>query len=262
MNLRMQTNFEEMCLEINVKVSAPTRVQLRIYDEMRPNIVLTDRWKDVNSSDTFFVRMPITARSIIISIFDKAKGNMPKKYEKNIVVTGIEKVPLEKRMDVVDILNSTVRTFVEFAQQFCFNAPYLETGKTYQSANGKMHIEHLDVIRDSHGREVTTPARIAHQTGVIQVAKKYFGPYTVPMRMMILCHEFSHYFVNEDISNESEADLNGLLIYLGLGYPRIEAYQAFIQVFKNAPSEANKRRFDTIDAFIKNFEKDKMIFRT
>jgi hypothetical protein len=53
------------------------------------------------------------------------------------------------------------------------------------------------------------------------------------MRFAILCHEFSHFYVNEDMDNESEADINGLLIYLGLGYPRIEGYQAFLEVFKD-----------------------------
>ena len=63
------------------------------------------------------------------------------------------------------------------------------------------------------------------------------------------------------MDNESEADINGLLIYLGLGYPRIEGYQAFLEVFKDAPSNQNKVRYDIIDNFIKNFEKNKMVIR-
>jgi hypothetical protein len=51
------------------------------------------------------------------------------------------------------------------------------------------------------------------------------------------------------------------LIYLGLGYPRIEVFQAFLDVFKDAPNESNKKRFDRIDAFIRNFEKNKMVLR-
>jgi hypothetical protein len=49
--------------------------------------------------------------------------------------------------------------------------------------------------------------------------------------------------------------LNGLLIYLGLGYPRIEAFEVFAKTFANAPSEQNKMRFDKIKNFIDNFEK-------
>ena len=48
---------------------------------------------------------------------------------------------------------------------------------------------------------------------------------------------------HENIDDEIEADLNGLLIYLGLGYPRIEGYQAFLDVFQVNPTEANKTAY-------------------
>jgi hypothetical protein len=79
------------------------------------------------------------------------------------------------------------------------------------------------------------------------------------MRMAILLHEYSHYYVNDDINNESEADLNGLLIYLGLGYPRFEAHEAFLKVFIDTPSELNKSRYEKIKAFIEDFEKNNFI---
>ena len=81
------------------------------------------------------------------------------------------------------------------------------------------------------------------------------------MRFAILCHEFSHFYVNEDMTDETEADINGLLIYLGLGYPRIEALEAFYEVFDNYPSEENKRRSDKIINFIDNFEKNNIVIR-
>jgi hypothetical protein len=81
------------------------------------------------------------------------------------------------------------------------------------------------------------------------------------MRFAILCHEFSHFYVNEDMKDESEADINGLLIYLGLGYPRIEACEAFLEVFEHYPSQENKVRYDKIKNFIDNFEKDNIVFR-
>jgi hypothetical protein len=73
--------------------------------------------------------------------------------------------------------------------------------------------------------------------------------------MAILLHEFSHYYLNTDMSNETEADLNGLIIYLGLGYPRIDAYNVFTQVFVTSPNEVNHERMRIIDNFIRNFEK-------
>jgi hypothetical protein len=88
---------------------------------------------------------------------------------------------------------------------------------------------------------------------------KKFIPMTVPMRMAIMLHEFSHFYINDDINDETEADLNGLLIYLGLGYPRIEAYEAFLTTFIGTPTPTNKERYDIINKFITNFEKNNTI---
>jgi hypothetical protein len=250
-----------MCLLVKVEVTMPTKVRIKIFDEQKPKIVFTDRYKTINSSFTFQVNMPITSKSIIISVYDDKKGNTRQDQEKNIRVVAVDKTPLQKRIDVVDIHNPTIAYFVDFAQRFCYNAPYLEANKSYQSDNGGFMIEYLPSIIDNKGRELTTPARISRLTGRIQVSKKQFEKFTVPMRFAILCHEFSHFYVNEDMTDETEADINGLLIYLGLGYPRIEALEAFYEVFDNYPSEENKRRSDKIRNFIDNFEKNNIVFR-
>lgn len=261
MNFRINTRYDEMCLAVKIKVKTPTVVRIKIYDEAKPKIVFTDRYKTVQSVEDFYIRLPITSDNVVLSVYDDKKGNTPKEQEKNIEVVSVDKTPLEKRMDVVDIKNGDVKHFVDFAQRFCFNSPYLATNKSYQSDNGEFMIEYLPTIVNKDGRELTTPARISKVTGRIQVSKKQFDDYTVPMKFAILCHEFSHFYVNEDMDNESEADINGLLIYLGLGYPRIEAFQAFLEVFKDSPSQQNKKRYDRINNFIRNFEKNKMVIR-
>lgn len=261
MNFRINTKYDEMCLCIKISVKTPANVRIKIYDEKKDKIVFTNRTKLVKKEETFYIRMPMTSDSIILSVYDDKIGNLPKSEETNITVVSCDKQALEKRMDVVDISNKSVSKFVEFAQRFCYNASYLETGKSYQSDNGEFIIEYLPVIVNKDGKALTTPARISKNTGRIQVAKKYIDSYTIPMRFAILCHEFSHYYVNDNMEDESEADINGLLIYLGLGYPRIEGYEAFYTVFMDAPSEANGKRFQRIDNFIRNFEKNKMVIR-
>ena len=118
-----------------------------------------------------------------------------------------------------------------------------------------------ETIMGNNGQELTTPARVGRNTGIIQVSKQAFTKMTVPMRMAILLHEFSHFYLNEKIDDEMEADLNGLLIYLSLGYPRIEAYQAFLETFKERPSHLNKARYDLINKFINDFEKMNMVIK-
>jgi hypothetical protein len=61
-----------------------------------------------------------------------------------------------------------------------------------------------------------------------------------------LLHEFSHFYVNKNMEDEVEADRNSLILYMGLGYPRIDAYNVYLDVFENTPSELNKERYEEL----------------
>jgi hypothetical protein len=147
----------------------------------------------------------------------------------------------------------TVRNFVAFAQKFSYNAGWLTAPRDFMSSVGGFKIEYLPVIINSKGEKMATPARISTKNGRIQASQESFRNMTIPMRMAILLHEFSHFYLNSDVSDETEADLNGLTIYLGLGYPIREAYQAFTSTFIGYPTEQNKKRYDIIDKFIKDY---------
>ena len=73
--------------------------------------------------------------------------------------------------------------------------------------------------------------------------------------MAILLHEFSHYYLNNTPEDEEEADLNALLIYLGLGYPRIEAENVFLNTFHQADTPENRKRWIKIKDVISNFDR-------
>jgi len=102
---------------------------------------------------------------------------------------------------------------------------------------------------------LTTPARISNQTGRMEISQKAFRDMSIPMRMAILCHEFSHFYLNEVQHDEIEADLNALTIYMGIGYPVIEAHKAFLETFHKSPSDVNKERYVYLKTFIDNFDK-------
>lgn len=261
MNYRLTTRYEELCLAVTVQTLTPAVVTIRIVDEEKPNTVLTDRYKTISGQFTFYVRMPITPKSIVISVFDKSVGNIPNGQENNIKIVSVEKQPLQKRLDLVDISNPKLFDFVDFAQRFCFNAYYLQANKSYESDGGNYLIEYLPQILGRDGQPINTPARISRTTGRIQISKEKFDKYTVPMRFAILCHEFSHFYVNENMADESEADLNGLLIYLSLGYPRIEAHEAFLKVFMQSDTVQNMERHKIISKFIDDFEKNKIVIK-
>ncbi len=132
-------------------------------------------------------------------------------------------------------------------------------GVTYPSKDGIYNIKVYDVIRDAvTGQAISTPARVGHKTGIIEVSAAKFAKYTIPMRICILLHEFSHKYKNPNIglqiSNEVGADINALYIYLGLGWSKVDAICVFANVFLKAQSEGNIQRMRKILDYISRFE--------
>jgi len=255
---RLPTRYEEFTLLIKIRTPKSEKIHLIVSDESHKNTVFTNRWKTINGDCSFFVRMPVSGKYSIISLYNERVGK-DVESDNSFEVLDIKKLPLEKRLDVVDFSNSNLRSFINFCTRFCFNAGHISSG-LYKSSDGRFTIDYVPtIISSKSGKELETPARISKDSGRIQVSQKKFVGDTIPMRMAILLHEYSHFYVNKDINDESEADLNGLLIYLGLGYPRFEGHEAFLKTFIDTPSEMNKIRYDKIKAFIEDFEKNNYI---
>jgi len=272
MNFRVYTGREEQILKIGVRTltGKPEKIRLVVSDAEQNNTVFTSRYNVFNGDRFFYVRMPLAPKIALVQVYNEQTGNRPQKDETTFemidesnkpdkVNNGIYKMPLERKMAVVDMGNPEVKSFVSCAQKFCYNAGILDTGK-YQSADGRITFQYSPTIfNKKDGKESSTPARIAETSKIIEVSQKIFIPFTVPMRFAILCHEFAHCYLNLNKVSEIEADLQGLLIYLGLGYPRFEAYQAFLETFIGTPSELNKKRYNIVNRFITDFENNKFL---
>ena len=262
MNILFKTKKKPLTIMIEVTTRKPEKIQIVVKDINKPNTDYTNRHSMVSGTQRFFVRMPISPYESLISVYNKENGNLKKGQDPSFKVVKIDARSLERKMDCVDWSNPKIRDFCNFAQQFSDNAGILSAGKfpngsTYISDEGNFRIDYFDDIRSKRGMVIQTPARISQSKGIIQVSKAHFKKFTVPMRMAILLHEFSHFYLNENMEDETEADLNGLLIYLALGYPRIEAYQSFLTTFKDTPTPQNKERFEILNQFITNFERNK-----
>jgi len=259
MRVAWNSNRKECTLLIKVRTRKPEKIVLQVRDARKPHTFYTNRWNVVNGKAIFFVRLPQSPDLAIINIFNKANGNRPKGEDNTFKVAKPQIVKLKRKFPVFRSPNKSLLNFIRFAQQFSENAGLISgEGSVYLSDDGRFRVVYFDVIRNSKGKAIRTPARINRQTGEIQVAKKFFKEYTVPMRMALLLHEYSHFYINYTKSDETEADLNALLIYLSLGYPRIEAHQAFLKVFKGTPTDGNKERYEKVRTFIDNFENAKM----
>jgi len=254
MIVKVPTRHEELTLVIKVYTPSPADIRIKVVDELQPFTSFTDRYKTVDGEATFFVRMPVSPTDALVYVYNEENGNLMQGQDDSFEVESITKQPLEKKLDVIDFSNADVRSFVNFATRFSYNAGSLPSG-TYVSDDRKFVIKYMPIIEDN-GEEQTTPARIDITNGNIEISKKQFIEFTVPNRMAILLHEFAHVYLNDNVDDEVEADLNALLIYLGLGYPRIDAFEVFAKTFMNAPTEQNKDRYDKIKNFIDTFEQN------
>jgi hypothetical protein len=243
-----------MTVRVRVVAEKPVRLRLVVYDATDPQLIFTNRYKTVKGHQDFFIRLPVSPTAIIIWLYNESTGDVPREKETSFKIEEVEKLELEKRLDVADIKNPVIRDWVTFCNDFCTQVHRLRANATYSPYNDKFFIELVPEIKGKDGAVLNTPARISMSTGKIQVAKEKFSAMTFPMRVAILDHEFSHYFLNSKVDDELEADLNGLLLYLSLGFPRIEAYEAFLGTFQGMPTQQNQQRAQMIDKFIKDFE--------
>lgn len=253
MNYKLWMRYAPAMIKIVIKTTSEQTIALKVFDEAHENTFFTDRTKKINGTEELFVRMPLAPNTAKLSIYNQRNGNLPKGADNSFEVEDIKKEELDITLPQTKMDTFSVRNFVGFAQKFAYNAGWITAPKDYMSLVGGYKIEYLPFIINSKGDKMSTPARISTKNGRIQVSQESFKAMTIPMRMAILLHEYSHFYLNSDIANETEADLNGLTIYLGLGYPIREAYEAFGKTFIGYPSEQNKMRYDIINRFIKEY---------
>ena len=254
MNYTLWTRHEPCMVKVVIKTNSPQVIRLKVFDDSHPDTYFTDRTKTINGKEDLFVRMPLAPWNCKLSIYNEKNGNLGKGEDSTFEVVGISKEELDITLPETRMDTMQVRSFVAFAQKFCYNAGWIAANRDYTSGVGGYKIEYLPYItKQGTNQRLATPARISTKNGRIQISQEAFKKMTIPMRMAILLHEFSHYYLNSDISNETEADLNGLTIYLGLGYPIREAYAAFGETFIGYPSEQNKQRYEIINKFIRDY---------
>ena len=254
--MRFYANIDEKpcTLMFEIQTAFPSKMYIKVSDAEKPNTVFTNRHCRINEQEGIFIRMPIAPKRAVIDVISEAELNGGQ-AQQNYKVVDAKVLPLKRKLTSFNHANPTIQKFVKFAEQFSAKAGYISAkGSIYTSDDGKFRIDYLDDICDEAGNPIKTPARISRRECIIEVSKVKFQKYTIPMRMAILLHEFSHFYLNTEMSNETEADLNGLIIYLGLGYPRIDAYNVFTQVFSTSANELNANRMKIIDDFIRNFE--------
>ena len=267
MRLTFETNSTPCAFLLDIQTGKTVRMVVTAQDSIKPFTYYFRQYYDVDRNRKLKVMLPQAPDLLYTDIYNAANGNLPA-YQDQTYKLEVKKVPLETRLDVFDFKKPLVRNFILFAQQFSEMAGIVE-GNRNIFCYDRFRINYYDVIRDlqeyvmqdgkyiknpKYMQEMTTPARVSRDLGIIEVSKKHFDKYTVPQRMIILLHEFSHFFYNVTKSNEEEADFNALLMYLGLGYPRIECLDIWIKVFFRVDTQQNRERYMKIKNFIGKFD--------
>jgi hypothetical protein len=254
MMYQLSTRKRAVTVRLHLETLKPENIRIMAFDRSRPDTYYVNRGGQVRGKRVFELPLPQSPDKLDVFVYNAANG--PQSRDDSFRVTNVDIVPVKTYQLW---LKDKDKEFIDFAQAFADNAGHLQPG-VYGSDTGKFKIRYYDIIRDHKtGRPIGTPARISNSTGVIEVAKNAFAKYTVPMRMAILFHEYAHYNVNDDMTSEIQADLNGLYFYLGLGYPRIEAHKAFLTVFSNADTAQNEQRYQVIKNYIYKFDKGRIV---
>ena len=240
-------------LMVSLETTKRTKIWIKVCDAKATKTFYSKRYAMVDGSQQFYIGMPQSPYVARLVVY--ADGESPLAESNQYDVTGIDILPLQSTKYIG--LSRKTKSFVQFAQEFSKEASYLDASKTgvpYYSDNEKFRIDYFDVVRSrKNGKPINTPARISQLNGRIECSKADFIRYSIPMRMAILLHEYCHFYVNKNPSSEVESDINGLRIYLSLGYPRIDAYNVFLNVFKTASTQESLHRFQKLDSFIKNW---------
>lgn len=283
MRIPITSDKEPMILSLTLKSKVgKTPIRIRVADANKPGAFYTDRTGYLDGQQTFFVYMPRTPKLLIADVFEPDNEAYPQADPVNFEVVDKKVSPIKKYPNEY-AKNELIDCGVDFIQTFSERAGILsagEFGSTYKSDCGRFRIDYLDAIIDrekeipyspqepnkmvpnpNFGKEVETPARISIDKGFIEVSKKFFLQYPIPQRIAILLHEISHFFINNNQHDELEADMNALKIFLGNGYGPIDANNAFLEVFKNYPSDQNVDRYMKLNNYLMDFVERNNIYK-
>jgi hypothetical protein len=240
----INTAGKPVLLKVRVYAASPCVIHMIGIDPSRPNSTYFNRTNGTKSEPFTGVRefnfpMPISPDTLKFIV----------KPDNDDCHVEIQDYKLSRLNQQQLWLRPDEQAFLDFAVEFVVKAGTLPQGM-YESDDGKFFINYLNDIKDySSGQSENTPARISRATGYIEINRSKFVGYTIPMRLVMLLHEFMHWRLKSRI--ELECDFNALNIFLKLGSSKTQALTAFTKVFHD--KDHLVERTEKISKFIKEF---------
>ena len=216
-------------------ISAKTEMEVFIvgYDPLSPRTEYFNRRIMVSGPDKIFFQCPQTPKRLAIIAWSSQKG----KFKAGPLTTE----PLTRNLAILGDRQADI----SFIESFSRRVGRLPARRTYVHKGAGFRIDLLPVIRKDNGKKHTTPARIHVSKPIIQVSKQHFDKMTIPQRVAILAHEYSHNYINGNQDSEMEADGNMVDLYKGLGYGKLEAVYAFANIMSD--TDVNYNRLKNIE---------------
>ena len=241
MTYQFNTGNQPCALELVLQSGSARNIFVTGYDTQNNDAYFRRICElDSNRKHIFYFGMPISPKQLKVQIFDQDN-----RYFSRPETFQIEKPQLVPLKTSPISMSQEVKDFLAFAEWIAVNMPTLKPGNDYVF-DGKFKIELFDDL------DTATPARIHSEGDFIQVSKVDFMTMTIPRRIVILLHEYSHNFINNDKENESEADLHALSIYLSSGFPFMEAIYAFTKIFHD--NDQSYERLQWMKQFMEKHE--------
>lgn len=246
-------------IKLGIRAFHPFILGIVAFDPTRPNTHYFRRkvsfhasqFKSGEAHREIHIPLPVSPETLAVELVNKTTG-----YDEGFQ---IDKFEVEKMPSAEVWATPERHRFMDFAIKFAQKAGYTPAG-FYNSPNNEFLIQYLPDITDEDGDELVTPARIHRQMPRVQLSKRLFRRFSVPVRAAILSHEGCHFFRNT--RSEKIADLCGMKYYLDYGFPTIEAVYAATKVFLQHPdtvAEPHVARTQDIIDFIDNYKAEQKI---
>lgn len=238
--LKLKTNNEKLALNFSIQFKGPIVLRAIGVDAFNRKNTFFNRLIEPNGKyfDVDFT-LPISPKELLIKFINETNG------DKNLFKINSIEVDYLKN-NGVDLTAYDYKN-IQWLKKFCSQASYLPNGQYYQT-DGGVWINYMNQIVEGD-MVLNTPARVDHETGEIQINAQQFREFTIPIRMVILCHEYSHWIHNN--RDETFCDLEALRICLGLGFPKTECIYTFTNILNE--SKQNEIRMKKIVNYIENY---------
>lgn len=247
MQFPIPSNYNRFTITVGLKAHRDTTLVIVCYDPTHRNTHYCRRKAHLAKGEqrTLSIPLPVTPKKLVLAIYDKNT-----KQSEHLDIMGVDVIPMESpKLWVGD----AQRRYVDFAIQFAQKAGHTPLG-FYDSKNHEFLIQYLNAITDQYGNERVTPARIHRQMPKVQISKRLFTSFSIPVRVSILLHEGCHWFLNT--RDQNTADMCGLRQYLDYGFSKVEAVYALTQIFNAYPQyvgEAQVQRVQKVMNFIDQY---------